>query len=354
MQKRIAIIGAGPGGATLARVLQRHGIECQIFEKEVSLEARDQGGSLDMKLESGQEALKIAGLHDEFMKLAYLEGQDTRVMDQNGAIRLEEKAQGSYMPEIERGVLRRLLIDSLSPGTISWGREITQTESLLNEFDLVVGADGAWSKVRSLLSKTSPVYSGVFAIESNFSDVDNSHTAVAKTIGRGTFFAIGNNRAIFAHRNGSAHIRAYFALRDSLESVIAKDPTILHSDLLERFHGWSENLKAIIASGPGPLVVRPVYILPVPHLWEHRDGLTLLGDAAHLMSPFSGAGANLAMLDAAELGLAIISNSDLREYETKMIARGIHEGKAAGEAMEATLNENGIESFMALMQSHGQ
>jgi 2-polyprenyl-6-methoxyphenol hydroxylase-like FAD-dependent oxidoreductase len=123
---RIAVIGAGPGGLTLARVLQQHGIAVTVHERDAGPDARDQGGTLDMQCHTGQVALDAAGLLDEFFARSRPEGQDGRMLDRDGTILADMVAAPDERekPEIDRGVLRRMLLDSLEPGTIEWGRTL--------------------------------------------------------------------------------------------------------------------------------------------------------------------------------------------------------------------------------------
>jgi hypothetical protein len=74
----------------------------------------------------------------------------------------------------------------------------------------------------------------------------------------------------------------------------------------ECWKGWSEDLKAIFTSADADLTPRQFYMRPVGITWTHRPGVTLIGDAAHLMTAFGGAGANLALEDGYELGEAIL------------------------------------------------
>ena len=96
--------------------------------------------------------------------------------------------------------------------------------------------------------------------------------------------------------------------------------------LLESFADWHDDLRAFIADADGDLVPRPIHALPIGHRWDRVPGVTLLGDAAHVMSPFAGEGANLAMLDGAELAEAIIANPGrpedaLAQYEQDLFPR---------------------------------
>ncbi|MDR2993408.1 MAG: FAD-dependent monooxygenase, partial [Bacillus cereus] len=121
-KKRIAIIGAGPGGLTLARILQQHGLKSVVYERETSPMSRQQGGSLDIHNDTGQEALKEAGLLEKFYESARYEGEDFRLFDKSGKIYLDEEADstGGNRPEIDRGELRELLLNSVDSECIHW------------------------------------------------------------------------------------------------------------------------------------------------------------------------------------------------------------------------------------------
>jgi 2-polyprenyl-6-methoxyphenol hydroxylase-like FAD-dependent oxidoreductase len=156
---RIAIVGAGPGGLTLARILQLKGVEVKVYERETSIDARSQGGTLDLHTESGQYALQTADLFDKFQALCRPEGQDTRIIDKAGIVHLEKVGnENNYnRPEIDRRDLRQILLESLKPNTIAQGHNLQKIEALGNgqhklvfdngvteAADLVIGADGAW------------------------------------------------------------------------------------------------------------------------------------------------------------------------------------------------------------------
>src|SRR5689334_16374615 len=124
---RIAIAGGGLGGLTLARILHRHGVDAVVYEREPNRSARSQGGSLDLHPESGQRALADAGLADRFRSQARPEGEELRILDPAGRVLMHHKPQpGSFAgrPEIDRSVLRDLLLDSLPGGTVAWQHRI--------------------------------------------------------------------------------------------------------------------------------------------------------------------------------------------------------------------------------------
>lgn len=372
----IAIIGAGPGGLTAANILSRHRWRFDVFESDPSPGARDQGGSLDLHPEDGQVALERAGLLEQFLAVARHEDQEQRVRDfATGALLREEIPQpgtGSR-PEIDRKVLRELMLASLDPQAIHWGVRIDQVLArpdgryelktaggTLGPFDLVIGADGAWSKARALLTDVRPVYTGATFVELWLNDVDHRHPALSALVGRGTMFAMHGGAGLIAQRNGNASIRVYAAFRTSPEDTNRPDKTLANIDreqLLARFEGWAPALRALVSDSDRVAAVRPIASVPLPLAWPHRDGLTLLGDAAHVMPPL-GVGVNLAMLDASDLALALVSREDwrlaVRQYEQLMVERSTPMVEAIGQAFDSWFGEAGSQAVLDDMDSHAE
>src|SRR5437868_5085531 len=317
---RIAIVGAGPAGLTAARILRTRGVAVVVFDGEAATDARDQGGTLDLDEEGGQKALALAGLMDEFRARARYEDQETRVLDYATAAPLFEELTppgSGTRPEIDRKMLRDVLLASLPPETVRWSHKLRSVQAdgdgyrlhfahgTSETFDFVVGADGAWSRVRASLSDVVPTYTGVTFVECWLDSVDSLHPALASLVGRGTMFAVHDNMGLVAQRNANAHIRVYAAFRRPLEwardlGIDAAKPDEMRHALSSMFAGWSPQLLGLIEHALDVFVSRPIFALPVDFRWPSRPGMTLVGDAAHLMPPV-GVGVNLAMLDAAEL-----------------------------------------------------
>ncbi|MEW1635291.1 NAD(P)/FAD-dependent oxidoreductase [Streptomyces sp. NPDC093801] len=341
---RIAIVGAGPGGLTCARVLQQHGRSVAVFEREASADARPQGGTLDLHADTGQAALRAAGLLEQFQALSRPEGEEWRVLDfANAALLMHQgPSAAGGRPEIDRGQLRGLLLGSLAEGTVRWDRAVTGVTPLpdgtcrllfgdgtAEDFDLVVGADGAWSRVRPALSQAAPAYTGVTFVETGFDHCDTRHPDLARLVGNGSMLAKGVGRSLVAQRNSNGHIRAYIALRTPEDWHVAAgidlgEQRAVRTHLLRMFDGWDESLRYLLSNNDSGFVNRPLYVLPAPHTWEHVPGVTLLGDAAHLMPPV-GLGANLAMLHGSDLAHALVTGSSIhdavRAYESIMLPR---------------------------------
>ncbi|MEU1179150.1 NAD(P)/FAD-dependent oxidoreductase [Streptomyces sp. NPDC005820] len=363
MRHRIAVVGSGPAGLTFARVLHRHDHPVAVLELDPGPDARPPGGTLDLHEGLGQLALDKAGLLTEFQELSRPEGQAMRILDTDGTVlrdwrpRPDDRAN----PEIDRGQLRDLL---LGPLDVQWGRGVTRVvpgtrdgvrvhfaDGRQETYDLVVGADGAWSRVRPAVSAVTPHYTGVTSVETSLDDVDTRHPDLARLIGDGSLAVYGVNRALVAQRNSGGHVKVYARFRAPLDGHTdpdGADAETVRSSLLARFDGWAAPVLDLLRHGTA-FVQRPLHVLPVSHTWTHVPGVTLLGDAAHLMPPL-GAGANLAMLDGAELAEALATgpadvDDAVRAFEERMWARAGRWAKITTAGLERLVSPDPAEAL---------
>jgi 2-polyprenyl-6-methoxyphenol hydroxylase-like FAD-dependent oxidoreductase len=194
------------------------------------------------------------------------------------------------------------------------------------------------------------------------SGADQKHPRAAALVGRGKLFALSDGKGIVAERNGGGRVRAYAAMRVAADWIATcgvdwSDAPAARTALLGFFDDWSEELTALIRCSDDTIVPRPLYALPSGHAWTHVPGVTLLGDAAHLMSPFAGEGANLAMLDATELALALVATPDdvegaLVRYETAMFPRSAAAAAVSAENLELCFRDDAPGGLVRLMAGY--
>ncbi|GKU11478.1 fad hypothetical protein [Fusarium langsethiae] len=390
-QLKIAIVGGGPVSLTLANILQKNAISFTVFE--AADEIRTWGGSLDIHAGSGQLALKEAGLWDAFVKKSRPESDCYKIVDLDGKVLWDEnlvnKGEQTEVekfagrPEIDRRLLIDILFDSLKSENIKFGKKLdhinppSSKDGTFNlhfadgtqesNYNLVIGGDGAWSRVRKLLTDTKPQYSGIFMVEVNCHDIA-SNPWLIDFVGAGSIVSFGEGRVIMAQRQSDGSLRTYAALRvpeDFIKTcgIDWSDRDTAREQLVERyFSDIGDDLKRVILECKDALIPRPLYELPVGFVWPHRSGATLIGDAAHLMTPWAGVGVNVGMTDALVLGKELVAVSKgekrlddaVKTYEQEMFPRA----KGFMEETENGKNNNfsaaGSKNMADLMRGHHQ
>ncbi|RTE83309.1 hypothetical protein BHE90_002174 [Fusarium euwallaceae] len=382
--RKVAIIGAGPAGCMLARLLHLGGIDVTIFEGEEHPNFRSQGGTLDLHTATGLAALKEAKLFDEFLKHARYDGQYLAIVDKNLEYLLVKNADGPYnkiqeRPEIDRSKLRELLSHSLPENVIKWGHRLKNVEgrtlvfehTTLDGFDIIVGADGAWSKVRKEIDPDLvPEYSGIGLQELEVTDVENRAPDLYKLVNRGSVFAgwEGMRMSIQQMGDGSLSVYCSHVIKEAdwmkpekCEYDAGNIKEVAPALLNGRYKDWDPRLKRAIEMADGRCTPRSFFMLPVGKKWSHKPGLTLIGDAAHLMTPYAGEGVNQALDDASLLAKAIIgaANKDdetldkaIQEFEETMFARVGPVQKLTAELMQDWMMTPGApQSVMAVSMS---
>ncbi|CAG7919884.1 unnamed protein product [Penicillium olsonii] len=363
----IAIVGGGPCGLTLARLLETAGFDYVVFERDATAKPtpRFQGGTLDLHPETGQEALRQAGLSAEFEKLARRDATTMTVQDSQGNLRTTF-GETRDAPEIDRLQLRTMLLDSIPAHRIRWGKSLRSVEKNSKEssdpsnwvlrfsddttesgFSLIVGSDGAWSKVRQIITPAKPQYSGKIFIEGRLSLDNPVYNAALAMVGAGNSLAIGAEQSLVVQQMADRSYRVYMGLV-APENIAQPGGEVDLNDMGKaraamlapggHFDNWAPELRAFIEAAEGPWRAWPLYrmdpdvFLPVTGTedrdlgrWVSSPGVALLGDAAHVSIP-NGEGVNQAMYDALVLFESISrevgAHARLQSDETRKAALG--------------------------------
>lgn len=367
--KQIAIIGAGPGGLTLARLLQQKGANVKVYERDINKDARVQGSPLDMHEESGSAALRKANLFDEFTKNALVGADKKIIVNKNAEVcfsdhsaKTEEAHDNKYVnPEISRGVLRKILLESLQPETIVWDSHYLsmekQNEGWLLHFkneasayaDIVIAADGGNSKIRPYITNTRAFYSGITMVELNIYSAAKATPHIYALLNGGKIMAFGDAKCILGGQKGNGDLGFYLSFKTDANwatnnGLDYSDKAQLLAWFKKEYAGWSNTWYELFQNSAKPFIPRPIYCMPLDQTWQALPNLTMLGDAAHVMPPFAGEGANTAMLDALKLSdcLTAARYNTLQEaisvYEVSMRTRWVAAAQASlinGERMHS-------------------
>ncbi|MPS73262.1 MAG: FAD-dependent monooxygenase [Chryseobacterium sp.] len=381
--KSIAIVGGGPGGLTLARLLQLKGADVKVYERDFDKNARVQGSTLDLHDNSGLAAIRKADLLDEF-KNNFLPGADRElIMNEQAEIffsdhdtKVEENfGHEHFRPEIDRGTLRQILLESIQSETIVWDSRFVSMEKenegwrlhfkngLSAYADIVIASDGANSKIRPYITDIKAFYSGVTMLEGNIYNAKETAPNINNLLKGGKIMAFGKEKNLLMGQKGNGDIGFYasFKADKNWSSTNGLDYSN-KEQVLEWFKinypEWSNIWYELFESTETPFVPRPIYCIPFDQNWETQSNLTMIGDAAHVMPPFAGEGANMAMLDALELSECLISEkyNSLTEaiavYEKNMQKRASIAAKESLENGELMHSENAFSTMLEFFNRH--
>lgn len=350
--KKVAIVGGGPAGLTLARLLQLKGVEVKVYERSKDKSVPQQGATLDLHYGSGLKALREGGLIAEFKK-NYRPGADRlTITDHQAVVRFAESEEGIVQdlnneyarPEIDRGPLLDLLIASLQEGTMVWDAkfaELSKDENVwqllfengtVAHADLVIAADGANSKVRKYITGIQRIYSGITVVVGNIYDAAVNAPHLWKLTNGGKVFAMGNEKTVVLSAKGEGSLSFYTGTKETEDwaktsSIDFEDKEQVLAWFKQRFSEWSVDWQEVFLADQSYFIARPQYYFPLDQSWQTLPDLTMLGDAAHLMPPFAGEGVNQAMQDALELyeALCVENFSTVQKaiasFEKKMLVR---------------------------------
>lgn len=381
--KAIAIIGGGPGGLTLARLLQLKGANVKVYERDFNRDVRAQGATLDLHFESGLKALETAGLMDAFKANYRADADRLRIVDENATIFFDEHNEDSaadfgdewFRPEIDRGPLRNILLDSLQPDTVVWDSHITSLESIGNPFklnfqngdmviaDLVIGADGANSKIRQFVTPIKPFYSGVTVLEGNIYNAEKNAPKLHNLLQGGKIMGLGDSKTISVSAKGNGSLDFYTGWKVDANWVTNsgidfKNGKQVSEWFKQEYANWDSIWLELFEAANTTFTPRPQYCMPLDQKWEAKNSITLIGDAAHWMPPYAGEGVNMAMLDALELSESLTSESftelksAIAHYEKQMLARFAEVGKETLYNTEFMHSPGGLKKLLEMFNQH--
>ena len=371
--KTIAIVGGGPGGLTLARLLQMNGADVKVYERDFNQDVRVQGATLDLHEESGLNALAKAGLMEAF-NANFRPGADAlRIVDKHAKILLDDSVHAKKeisRPEIDRGPLRKILLDSLQPDTVVWNSHLRSLKQIDNSWklefnndttalaDIVIAADGANSKIRPLITPIKPFYSGVTIIEGIVYNAETASPKIHKLLNGGKIFALGDEKTLIVSSKGDGSLVFYTGCKThehwfrncGIDFTKRADALAWFQ---KEFSEWNTIWLELFENSDTHFTPRPQYCMPLDQRWNALSNLTMLGDAAHVMPPYAGEGVNMAMLDALELSACLTSGefqntqTAIAHYEKHMNARFAEIG---GITLEQTASLHSKEAISNILE----
>jgi len=370
--KQIAVVGGGPGGLTLARLLQMKGAHVKVYERDVNRQVRVQGATLDLHDDAGLKALAAAGLMDAF-KANYRPGADKlRIVDKHASILLEEAVndeENLTRPEIDRGPLRDILLNSLQENTVVWDSHFSTMsptgDAWKLEFkngtsviaDIVIAADGANSKIRPFITPIKPFFAGMTALEGAVYNAAEVIPQVDALVDGGKVFALGDGKTFILSSKGDGSLPFYIGFTSGEDwyrssGIDFSDKEQVAGWFKQTFAGWDPLWLQLFTHAGTPFIPRPQYCIPLDQTWKALPNLTMLGDAAHLMPPYAGEGVNMAMLDALELADCLTSDaftdthSAIAHYEHHMRIRAAASAKETLKQTEKLHSPEGLQYML--------
>lgn len=341
--KNIAILGGGPVGLTTARLLQLKGASVLVYERDTDAEARILGGTLDIHSDTGQKAIKAAGLLEKLYEVARPTTERMGTKEGNISFEMPPSAENPFdRPEVDRPDLRNILLNSLKENTVIWDAHavavIQSGEKFMINFesgntataDLVIIADGSMSKARKFITESVPTPTGTYCIEGTVLNPAIDTPVFNTLVNNGNLAIVDDKKTVFIHTKGNGHFCFYVSFRQEGDwlkenGVDFKQADTVVAFLMKLFAGWN-GIFGELFRGAATYRGFPLRIFSDFEGWKPHTNITLAGDAAHVMPPFGGLGVNLGLQDALTLTENLTNGqfpdipSALNDYEQKMIA----------------------------------
>lgn len=371
--KTVAIVGGGPAGLTLARLLQMQNVEVKVYERDFNRGVRVQGSTLDLHEGTGLEAMKRAGLLEEFEKHHRPTASKMRLVDKSLNVEFDDHdfaiITAETRPEIDRAPLRDILLNSLKPDTVIWDRQFVSMEKQNNGWllhfkngtsaysDLVIAADGANSKIRPYITDVKPIYSGVTLIEGNIYEAEKNAPKLFAFAKGGKVMAFDNEQFIGYGTKGDGSIMFVACFKTHENWLVQSNIDFKNKEQVlawfkKEFASWSDEWHEFFTNDDVNFIPRPQYYFPSDQSWETLPNLTMIGDAAHRMPPFAGEGANVAMQDSFELAECLTGKnfSDMKtaisHFEKQMVTRGAEATKETLKNMEKMFSKTALKQML--------
>lgn len=334
---RIAVVGAGLGGMTVAGFLQREGFDVAIYEQAHCFVRLGAGITLSPNV---TKVLRRLGIEDDLIKAGVTPNRYMSRAWNTGEIihefvfdsATDEGVDGAFVT-LHRGDLHAVLAKGVSPSTIAFDHRLVRLEDMGHairlffengataDTDLVIGADGIRSKVREyLLGIEPPQFAGAVAYRSVF---PTDRLGGFKIPDHTKWWGPGSHLVCYFVRSERDEVNVMAAVPSAAwEWENASRPSSAE-EMMAVFDGSHDDLRRVLR-GVGDVNVWPIYDRERNDKWS-GGRVVLLGDACHAMRPYMGAGGASAIEDAAILSRCLAHYRDLSEalnvYEATRIPR---------------------------------